>query len=120
MTDNPQPITAETIAQVMEVPVGRVNYNLRSGIWNRFILDTQPYAVDPALLDKKVWWAIVLGTNDSKRWPSGWTGPRMSRKEERRALRKAAIASGNAEIITPAETPTRRIPARERWNTTTN
>lgn len=120
MTDHPHTLTTEDIAATMEVPLRRVRYNLGTGIWDRFIITTQPYTVDSTLLDKKAWWAIVMGTNDSKRWPPGWTGPRLSRKEERRALYKAALASGNAEKVTDADTPTRRIPARYRWNKTPN
>lgn len=78
------------VAQLMEVPVGRVRNWAKLGLFAPLTRQshTGRYQVHRALLEEKVWWAAVTNTNDARRWSAAWTGPRMTPRQQVRALRR--------------------------------
>lgn len=83
-----KPLTINELADLMGVPLRRVRYYLRTGVWDRFITGCEPITIDPDILKAKAWFAIVIGTNDRSKWPPAWEGFRGNRKQELRLLRK--------------------------------
>lgn len=84
-------MTPTEIAVKMGVPPGRVRSWCRKGILRHTIkTHTGRYMVSAAALKDPVWWSVITGSNDQRNWGPAWTGPRMSRKQELRQLRKHA------------------------------
>lgn len=98
MSDKPEWIDTLDMAAAMTVELSRVRYACRSGLFPQYVHSStgSGYRIDRGALNDKRWWTFITGTANYKYWGTGWTGPRMSRRQEAKLARNAIRAKSKA------------------------